>query len=43
MQLSWNKEDNVIAKLEDVQTSVFLALLERSHLIDTLTTNGNLN
>merc|ERR550517_2121746 len=23
MQLSWNKEDNVIAKLEDVQTSVF--------------------
>jgi len=40
IQLSWKSEDSVINKLENLQTTIFLALLERSNLINTLASDG---
>lgn len=40
VKLTWQTEDNVIAILQSLGASTFLALLERSHLMDTLTRQG---
>lgn len=41
VKLTWQTEDNVIAVLQSLGASTFLALLERSHLMDTLTRQGD--
>ena len=42
VKLTWQTEDNVIATLQSLGASTFLALLERSNLMmDTLTRQGD--
>lgn len=40
VKLTWETEDNVIAVLQGLGASTFLALLERSHLMDTINAQG---
>ncbi|XP_032779429.1 transforming growth factor-beta-induced protein ig-h3 [Daphnia magna] len=40
VKLTWQTEDNVMAILQSLGASTFLALLERSDLMDTLTRQG---
>lgn len=41
VKLTWQTEDNVMAILQSLGASTFLALLERSDLMDTLTRQGD--
>ena len=41
MELAWQAEDNILAKLQSLGASTFVALLERSHLLDMLSSKGN--
>lgn len=40
VKLTWETDDNVIAVLQGLGASTFLALLERSHLMDTINAQG---
>ena len=41
VKLTWQTEDNVIATLQNLGASTFLALLERTDLMNILTRQGN--